>query len=291
MIRSLAIVVAIALSSSLVACGGEFDGSASGAGAFASEAADSLIGSTVAGKADARSTALTAELGGSYRFSLRERAPGAKIGPAQARVLRLGELPAGQTVAVVLRRVDGGALNAYLAVFAAGERVRGLGLQGVQGIAPMAAETDEVVVFTARGGVLYDVFASDGEFEATATVQVDVVALSRAPAVDANVTNPGVRTYARLLRELEGQLDADLLSGALVESEGGLVATDVSQVSLKERARLFGFSKRVNRYRAGLYEQLVRAAVEERDLGKQTAMGEFCAELWTALRVEGHRID
>ncbi len=294
MSRHLAIFVACVLSLSLAACGGEPESSVAPGEASASQAADFLTGVVgPRGKADASGYALDAELGGRYRFALQKKAKSASVSAANARVLRLGKMSSGQTIAVVLRRVSGDALNAYVAVFENGDRMAGLGYSGVQGIAPMAAESDEVVIFTTRDGASYDVFVADAELRATATVQVDIVALSTTPRVDVNVTTPGIRVYAEHLRELEGQVDDHLLSGALAESEGGLVATDATKVSsLKERVALMRFAQNVNGYRAGLYQQLVRATVGDGgELATETATGVLCAELWTALRTEGHRID
>lgn len=242
------------------------------------------------GDGDDRGFAVDAALGGSYRFTLARKAKGAEVGPAHARVLRFS-VAAGQTFAAVLRRLDGSRVEAYLALFAEGQRVATA--KYGQGLLPMASEDDEVVIFRSAEGGSFQLFAADQDFEATATVQVDLIPLSRAVGIDASVTNPAIRAWAAELRNYEPELAAHFASGALREGEAGLLEADLEKVaSLKDRARLNGLLRALNEDRAALYAAFVEATLDgEANLGLQTSVGNLCAELWTALRSDEHTLD
>lgn len=242
------------------------------------------------GDGDDRGFAVDAEAGGSYRFSLARKAKGAEVGPAHARVLRFS-VPAGQTFAAVLRRLDGSRVEAYLALFAEGQRVATA--QYGQGLLPMAGEDDEVVIYRAAEGGAFQLFAADQDFLADATVQVDLIPLSRAVGIDASVTNPAIRAWAAELRRYESELAPHFASGALREGEAGLLEADLTKVeSLKERARLNGLLRALNEDRAALYAAFVEATLDgERNLALQTSVGNLCGELWTALRSAEHTLD
>lgn len=116
-------------------------------GVATAEDADRLAAEVVhsGGKAD-DPRLVEAALGGSYSFELRRKAPGAETTARHVRVLRF-TLEAGETVGAVLRRIDGGDLEAFIALYVDGERT--LTSRGGQGLLPMARERDGALVFTA----------------------------------------------------------------------------------------------------------------------------------------------
>src|SRR5688572_21680259 len=126
------------------------------------------------GNADERHV-VPAEVGASYEFVV-EAQRQSELGPRHYKALRV-ELEAGQSVAAVMRTSDGSDLDPYLALYLEPEREPRAKSDGEQGLVPMAAARDAVIVWRADKRASYLLFAADVDLDTSGAFQIDVVAL------------------------------------------------------------------------------------------------------------------
>jgi hypothetical protein len=198
-------------------------------------------------------------------------------------VLLQFDATAGQRFAVVVRRADDSSFDAYLELH--GESGEALATSKYdQAILPMAAESDAIIVHSATRDERFTVFVAELELAVDASIQVDLVPLDSAGAIDATLTAPGTRALCDALRADEAQLVDYMQTGTLSETGDGLLDVDLTGIALRERASLNGFVAKVNDVRQHLFSELARqdAASSEH--------GPLCAELWSALRSDTHAL-
>jgi len=252
-----------------------------------SDQADDLVDALGSGKADGH-TPIEVALGDSYAIDLETLTSG-EATAANVAVFRFS-VQAGQSFAVVMRRADGGSLHAYLSLHDGDGRLTQS--QFSQGMVPMAAEEDGLLIHTAqRDGELLLV-AADREFEFTGTCQVDFLLLPNAPPIDMTTTGPGPRAYMEEMRRAEAELMSYHAAGTLEEGPDGLLVADLlATASLAERVQLQRFTKSVNSLRQDYFEYFVENAVGSSAVGSVApSVGSFCGQVWRALRSADHRL-
>jgi hypothetical protein len=229
------------------------------------------------GKEDRPGT-LDLAVGDSVELSVVRRVGTEPVDERHAKALRF---VAQGSFAVVMRRLDGGDFDPFLALYRDGERVAMSDYS--QAALPMADESDAIVFAGADEPAEFTAVAAELELAHDGRFQIDIVPIDAAmPELDLGATSVSTRAIVDALREYEGAF----VDGRLAEAGDGTLLRDEGGLDLKSRAELRRTADAIEQLRADLFAWHVS--------GDETvATAEVAAVLgavWAELRSPDHAL-